>query len=129
MIIVDANIVLRYLLNDVREFSEKATDLLENNEVLVPNEVIAEIVYVLEKVYHVENKQISSALIELFDYRNIKVNDHEILIEALLVYAEKKLDFVDTLLFAYHTVRKHEIYTFDKKLNRMLKIQKSRTLT
>jgi predicted nucleic-acid-binding protein len=75
MKIVDANIVLRYLLNDAKDLSEKASDILENNEVFVPNEVIAEIVYVLEKVYKVENWEISRALMELFDYGNLQVND------------------------------------------------------
>ena len=46
MKIVDANIVLRYLLNDAEDLSEKAIELLENNDVFIPNEVIAEIVYV-----------------------------------------------------------------------------------
>jgi len=62
MKIADANIVLRYLLNDIEDQSEKAAELLENNEVFIPNEVIAEIVYVLEKVYRLENAEISSAL-------------------------------------------------------------------
>lgn len=58
MKIVDANIILRYLLNDTEELAEKAADIIENNKVLVPNEVIAEIVYVLEKVYKVKNDEI-----------------------------------------------------------------------
>ena len=49
MKIADANIILRYLLNDHEELSDKATIIIENNEVLLHNEVIAEIVYVLEK--------------------------------------------------------------------------------
>lgn len=121
MKIVDANIILRYLLNDTEDLSAKAADLLENNVVMVPNEVVAEIVYVLEKVYKVKNAEISSSLMELFDYDNLQVNDHEILIEALTVYSKRKLDFVDTLLYAYYKVRKHEVYTFDKKLNKLLK--------
>lgn len=36
MKIIDANIVLRYLLNDTEELAEKATEILENNEVFVP---------------------------------------------------------------------------------------------
>ena len=121
MKIVDANIVLRYLLNDTDDLSEKASELLENNEVFIPNEVIAEIVYVLEKVYKLENKEISSALLNLFEYSNLKVSDLDMLNEALKIYAERKLDFVDTLLYAYHKIRKHEIFTFDKKLNNLLK--------
>jgi len=42
MKIVDANIVLRYLLDDSEKMSEKAAEILENNEVYVPNEVIAD---------------------------------------------------------------------------------------
>lgn len=122
MKIVDANVILRYLLNDTEGLSEKAAELIENNEVYVPNEVIAEIVYVLEKVYKVENSEISSSLMELFDYDNLRVSDIDVVNEALKIYSEMKLDFVDTLLYAYHKVRKYEIYTFDKKLNNLLKI-------
>ena len=121
MKIIDANIVLRYLLNDSKELSEKATALLENNEVLVLNEVIAEIVYVLEKVYNVEHREISNALLELFEYGNLQVSDIEIVNEALKLYGERRLDFVDTLLYAYNKVRGHEVYTFDKKLYNILK--------
>lgn len=120
MKIVDANIVLRYLLNDIEELSEKAAEILENNEVFVPNEVIAEIVYVLEKVYKVDNNEISNTLKELFDYRNLEVNDLKIVEEALSLYGKKKIDFVDTLLYAYHKVKGYEIFTFDKKLNKLL---------
>lgn len=66
MKIVDANIILRYLLNDTEELAMKATDIIENNKVLAPNEVIAEIVYVLEKVYKVKNDELSETLTELF---------------------------------------------------------------
>jgi len=81
MKIVDANIVLRYLLNDSDDFSEKASELLENNEVFIPNEVISEIVYVLEKVYKLENEEISSTLLNLFEYSNLEVSDLDLLNE------------------------------------------------
>ncbi|NLC08258.1 MAG: type II toxin-antitoxin system VapC family toxin [Syntrophomonadaceae bacterium] len=120
MKIVDANIILRYLLNDTEELAVKALEILENNEVFVPNEVIAEIVYVLEKVYKVKNDEISDALKALFEYGNIEADDLEVLNEALNLYGSRKLDFVDTLLYAYHKVKNYEVYTFDKKLNKLL---------
>jgi predicted nucleic-acid-binding protein len=86
MKIVDANIVLRYLLNDIAELADKAAEVLENNKVFVPNEVIAEVVYVLEKVYGAGNREISSALLELFGYENLQVSDIEIINEALKLY-------------------------------------------
>lgn len=57
--------------------------------VFLPNEVIAEIVYVLEKVYKAKRKNISNALLELFKYGNIEVADIGIVGESLKVYAEK----------------------------------------
>jgi predicted nucleic-acid-binding protein len=120
MKIADANIILRYLLNDHEELSNKATMIIEDNEVLLPNEVIAEIVYVLEKVYRVKNEEISDILLELFKYTNIVVNDIEILEEAFLLFGKRRLDFVDTLLYAYNKVKGYEVYTFDKKLNKLL---------
>lgn len=38
----------------------------------------------------------------------------------ILIYGSRKLDFVDTLLYAYHKVKNYEVYTFDKKLNKLL---------
>lgn len=107
MKIVDANIILRYLLNDHEELSEKATVIIENNEVL-------------EKVYEVKNEEISDILLELFKYTNIVVNDIEVLEEAFILFGKRRLDFVDTLLYAYNKVKGYEVYTFDKKLNRLL---------
>lgn len=57
--------------------------------VFLPNEVIAEIVYVLEKDYKAKRKNISNALLELFKYGNIEVTDIGIVGESLKVYAEK----------------------------------------
>ncbi len=86
----------------------------------IPNEVIAEIVYVLEKVYFVKNDEISDTLRELFRYGNLKVDDLEVVEEALDLYSKRRLDFVDTLLYAYSKVKGYEVYTFDKKLNKLL---------
>ncbi len=120
MKIADANIVLRYLLNDTEELEEKATEILEKNEVFLPNEVIAEVVYVLEKVYEVKNDEISDTLKELFEYDNIELSDLALLEAALDLYGNKRLDFVDTLLYAYNKVKGYRIYTFDKKLKKLL---------
>ncbi|WP_394262062.1 PIN domain-containing protein [Moraxella boevrei] len=51
MTVCDANVVLRYLLQDNEILSEKAILIIENKDVFVTTEVIAEIIYVLNKVY------------------------------------------------------------------------------
>ena len=42
MIVIDTNIILRYLLNDNEELSKQAIDIIDNNTILIPNEVIVE---------------------------------------------------------------------------------------
>ena len=80
MNIVDANVILRYLLNDIKDLAEKAAQLLESEEVYIPNEITAEVVYVLEKVYKVEREDIASAITELLGYSNINIPDRRMLV-------------------------------------------------
>ena len=53
MILLDANYILRYLLRDNEEMYLIAEEIILNNAYMVLNEVVAEVVYVLEKVYKV----------------------------------------------------------------------------
>jgi predicted nucleic-acid-binding protein len=124
MLIVDANIVLRYLLLDNAELAEKASQIIENNNVFIPFEVAAEIVYVLEKVYNVGRTEISRSIKELLASDNIHTYDSDVLNKALDIFSSKKIDFVDTLLCGYSLVRGDEVKTFDKKINKY--IQKER---
>ncbi|WP_231735419.1 PIN domain-containing protein [Gracilibacillus massiliensis] len=100
--------------------SDQANKIIEDNEVLLPNEVIAEIVYVLEKVYKVKSDEICDTLLDLIKFTNIIVDDIEVIEEAFLLFSRRRLDFVDTLLYAYRKVKGYEIYTSDKKLKNLL---------
>ncbi|MFZ4856253.1 MAG: PIN domain-containing protein [Desulfuromonadaceae bacterium] len=120
MRIVDANIILRYLLDDDPQFSVQATLILERGTVHAPFEVLAEVVYVMQGVYGVPRAEISTTLGLFVTLPNITTNSSMVLMEALGLYAEKGFDFVDALLCAYHKVEGHEIETFDKKLKKCL---------
>ncbi|MEQ8169314.1 MAG: PIN domain-containing protein [Candidatus Eremiobacterota bacterium] len=123
MQIVDANIILRYLLDDIEELANKAAHILENNELFIPNEIISEVVYVMEKVYKINRKDIQKSLIEFLNYENINTQDRELLKEALEIYSNRQLDFVDTLLLSYNKIKKYTVFTFDKKLEKLLNKQ------
>ena len=61
--LIDANIILRYLLNDNPEMSEKAKEIINDGAFTIP-EVMAEVIYVLKGVYKVERQEISDVLQE-----------------------------------------------------------------
>lgn len=120
MSLVDANIVLRYLLDDHAELSLKATEILEQQTVILPIEAACEIVYVLQKVYGVKREDIRQLLTDLVNEALVHMEKPDVFVKALEYFGNSSLDFVDTLLCAYHTVERQEVFTFDRKLNQFI---------
>ena len=113
MIRIDANYIIRYFVNDNEKMAEIAEESLMNEEVFISHEVLAEVIYVLGGVYAIEKKEISLKLIELLSQENVDSLD-TVAIEALNIFVDKNIDFVDALLCAYS--KQDEVRTFDKKL-------------
>jgi predicted nucleic-acid-binding protein len=120
MELVDANIILRYVLDDNPELSEKAAAIIDNRKISIPFEVAAEVTYVLEKLYKIGRDDIYQSIIELMSYPNVTTFDDDVLTHALEIYKSSNLDFVDTILISYNKVRKYIIHSFDKDLNKRL---------
>ncbi len=115
---LDTNYILRYLLNDNEKMASIAEEAIMHHEVYLSSEVLAETVYVLEGVYGLESRQISAVLIELIRSRNVSLHDKYMMVSALEIFAERKLDFVDCILCAYGDI--DDILTFDKKLQKCI---------
>lgn len=121
MLIIDANVILRYFMNDSKDMSKKAAQIIESENILLLSEVIAEVVYVLEGVYNLDKNKISNTILELIGYDNIKIKEEELIINSLKKYKEVNLDFVDCILYSYNQIKKFDVFSFDKKLNREMK--------
>jgi predicted nucleic-acid-binding protein len=121
MTIIDANIVLRYVLDDHPVLSQKAAEVIEQQSVTLPIEAACEVVYVLQKVYSVERSQIQQQLSDLLNQQLILIEKRDVFLKALKCYGTTRFDFVDTLLWAYHVVEQHEVVTFDEKLQKHIK--------
>ncbi len=97
-------------MQDNYELAEKAKSFIDNNECFAPTEVIAEVVFVLLKVYNVPRTEIAEHITASFEYYDVQ-NE-----QLLKKFGTTNLDFVDCLLAAYHSVENEEIATLDKKL-------------
>ena len=115
--LVDANIILRYLLQDDDKMFQESKRIIENGAEALP-EVLAEVVYVLMKVYAVERHEISEALRTMLS--EVQVNNSAIIDKALELFGENNLDFVDCILLAYNQVENMSVQTFDKQLKKKL---------
>ncbi|TRX03250.1 PIN domain-containing protein [Candidatus Methylobacter oryzae] len=113
MSLVDANIVLRYLLDDHAELSAKAAAILEQQTGTLPIEAACEVVYVLQKVYAVDREEIRQLLTGLLNEALVTMEKPQVFVKALEYFGSSSLDFVDTLLCAYRTVEGQEVFTFD----------------
>ena len=115
-IVLDANAVLRYLLNDNEDQHNIISDLIASYKCIVYLEVIEEVVFVLEKHYKATREEIRNSLLALSE--DVKIDKINILQIALDEYCKPpKVDFVDCLLCGY-TKTGRKVFSFDKKLNR-----------
>ena len=117
MLLIDANVILRYLLNDHETMSQQAREVIESGA-YTTTEVLAEVVYVLKGVYKAERTEIQEWLEVLLE--ELMLENKQSILYALKVYAETSLDFVDCLLIGYNRILGRKVFTFDKKLNRLL---------
>lgn len=116
--IFDANMILRYLLNDNPVMYEKSKQFLKEDNVWVTLEVIAEVIYVLRRVYSLDRSHVSSKVRAFAEL--VKCKENDVLNLSIDTYATQNLDFVDCVLYAYNKVDGFKIATFDKKLLRLI---------
>ena len=121
MKILDANMILRFLLRDDETSANFVKNLIKTETVTILPEIIAEVVYVLTKVYRYERIKTATGITSFLNCQNVVTEKCDVVLKALQYYGNTSLDFVDCLLCAYHTIAGYEICTFDKKLNNLIK--------
>lgn len=118
--LIDANVVLRYLLEEDAESADAAERIIRNGAVLL-TEVACEVVFVLSGFYKMSRAEICSYLTGFID--EVVCPDGDVLKTALFIYKKRgKLDFVDAILAARHQVDLDRVETFDRKLANALKL-------
>ena len=116
---LDANAVLRFLLQDIEEQFQEVRTVIKRDRCYVTLEVMAEVCYVLEGLYQAPREDIADNLRKLnFD---VTIINADVFLRALEVFDKPpKLDFVDCLLYGYKIERGVDIVTFDKQLLKQL---------
>ena len=117
---IDANIILRYVLNDHAELSPKAKEIIEQQIVEVPVEILCEAVYVLTGHYKIDRQSVSTELKYFFKKTPCALPHKEAVLQGLEYYGKTTLDFVDCVLAGYARTEKDKIHTFDNKLKKLI---------
>lgn len=120
MIGLDTNVLVRYIAQDDPKQSPKATALIESLSDADPGFVslvaLVELVWVMQGCYQASKDETVSILEKLLRVGSFKVENAEIVLRALHVYAHSNADFADCLIersAAYASCR--QTMTFDSK--------------
>lgn len=117
--LLDANAVLRFLLQDVEEQFQHIRTIVRTKRCYVTLEVLAEACYVLEGLYQVPRDDIINSFRNLNN--DVVIFNADVLFRSLEIFNKApKLDFVDCLLYGYKKEKGLDIITFDRKLLKRL---------
>ena len=113
--------MIRCIIGDDEQKIQELQEIRSTQKIIYTLEVVAEVVYVLTKVYNVSRKDTSDAIQRFLKARNIVCSNNEIAVRSLQLFGENHLDFVDNVLLAYHQLRGIAIYSYDRKLINAMK--------
>lgn len=123
--VVDANAIVALLLGGERVHFERARAFFEpvregESSAYIPAAVLAECVYVLTRIYKVSRAEAATKLLSLLDYRGV-ITESAAVRQALTLYRDHNVDFVDALVAATAREHKWQVFTFDRDLERLAK--------
>lgn len=120
--LIDTNVVIRFLTKDHEELSEKSAEIfnkIEKGEIKakITDSVLAEIVYVIMKIYGRDRGFTANIIKKILDLKGIINRDKTQLKKALNIFVNQKIDIVDALLLS-RAKQCLGILSFDKDLKR-----------
>lgn len=122
--LLDANALLRFLRKDIPKQSELVEAIFIQAKqstilVTIPLAAILETVYVLLKVYREPKEAIGSKLFDITSSPMLEIESREIVKQALLIWKNTTISFVDCLVLAKALAEGKKLFTFDQKLKRL----------
>lgn len=123
---LDTNILVRHLTGDPPDVAARATAYLAvETNLLLPDLVAAETVYVLESFYETPRVQVAQAIRSLVAFDSIVCVDPALLLRAIEVYEIDRVDFAEAYLVASaESTGVGRIASFDRSLDRVHSIER-----
>ncbi len=122
---IDANVILRFLTNDDPAKARSCAALLEKVEssqqhVWLPDLVLADVVWTLEKYYRQSKDKVAELLIPIVSLRGLHCSGKETVFEAFRLYAVHNIDWTDAFVAAQILTEKiPTIYSYDRDFDRV----------
>ncbi|CAA6810704.1 MAG: PIN domain nuclease [uncultured Sulfurovum sp.] len=117
--LIDTNVIIRFLAADVEKLHLESVEIFNkiyNNELKVEilGEVIVEVLFVMKRGYRELKDVTVASLKEILSLRGVVNHDKYILLEALTIFCDKNIDFVDALICTKSKLEGYGKISFDK---------------
>jgi len=127
---VDTNVFLRYLTKDDLSKYERCREMFKKalkGEITISTSgmVIAELIWTLLSYYKVPKAEVIEKVSVILGTENLFVPDKDVLVDALVLYARKNIDFIDAynaVFMKYQGLR--EIYSYDEDVETIEDIER-----
>lgn len=128
--VIDANVILRFLLGDSPEQSTSCQRLFARlqageQEVYLPEVALSDVVWTLQSFYHWPRDRIAKFAQDLISLRGILMARKAVMHSALHLYVEHRIDFSDALIAAEMIHGQYaELYSFDWDFDRIAEVKR-----
>jgi predicted nucleic acid-binding protein len=128
-LILDANVLVRFLVQDVPPQAKAARKLVEQAEsgallLVVDPMIIAETVYVLTSFYKKPREAVADALMAFVQSDGVSVAEESRLVDALRRFQRSSVDFADAWLAATAAETHREVASFGRDLDRFADVKR-----
>ena len=121
----DTNLFIRFFTGDSDMQAQESRKFLNQvsrgkYELFICDLIIAEIIYVLESIYHLDRNAVVEKILAIAETDNTIIENRQVILRALDLYEEKNIDFIDAYL-ASHSVKNNcdTVFTFDKDFRKI----------
>lgn len=121
--LIDTNVIVRFLVGDHEKYLVESTKIFESIEsrrieVGILDTVIMEILFVMIKYYKLPKNDVVNDLKSILAMEGIVNTNKVVLVEALSLYVDRNIDFVDALICVKNKIQDYEYISFDSDIKK-----------
>lgn len=122
--LLDTNVLVRHLTGQPPGQARRATAFLRGaGRLLVPDLIIAELVYVLESVYERSRPEVAALVRAVLAFGPVETAD-ELLLRAVELYEVHRIDFAEAYVAATAEQADGRVASFDRGLDRVKTVKR-----
>lgn len=123
-ILVDANVIIRFLLNDSPKLSKEAKSIFSKAQdgvfnIYIDEVVLAEVIWTLSSFYKIKKEEIAYQLEKLLTQDWIKNPRKSLILKSLSLFKSHNLHYIDCWQLVISGSLNIPLETFDAKLKKL----------